>query len=438
MRFGFLLPLALLALSSCSASASYEAARSEADAQAIANEEAAPNRAVLVDPTDGKEPDFEAILHRPNGRAIPTVEYGVLLTGPSTYHEAENTPFPPASTNKIFTSAFVLSELGGDYVYSTNLSWVKSRSGDEAAYLTFIGAGDPSLTGADMAKVADEFAAGLHAAGITKIYGPLRFSSTDARWSVRAVPEGWEPKDLGTATGFIPDALGTLSQARVKSALTARFPKAGVTWLPSVPAPFDESAGKVGSAAHTSKPLRELIQSFVQNSINYKGEAFLRKVGELKGARSAPDLAAAGLPLLREFVATMLADHGGSADVILHDGSGLSRTSRVTATVMVNFLEAVKEATYFEDFFAALPTAGETGTLKDRMNHTDAAGRVHAKTGTLDGNYQLAGYLVEDSTTGPVYHSFAVLTDTAKEYMEYCHAAQDAAVEAYANWMLTK
>lgn len=442
------------------ADASVAEAADAAEALSVSNEEARANAEqeafeenFELDPDGnvGKEPDFHALLRkgykkRIKGKkestiVVPNVTYGVLFTGPSTYHEGESTPIPPASTNKIFTSALVLKELGGDYVYDTRLTWVKSPDAvapGDAAYLTFVGAGDPSLTKEDLPKVAADYAAALAAAGVKKVYGALRFSATDPRWNKRAVPDGWMAHDLRTATGFIPNALGTLAEARVKAAVAAALAKKSIKWTSSVSAPFAESAGVPAFASHLSKPMRELIQPFVLHSINYKGEAFLRKIGELKGSRAAEDLNAAGLPILREFVAGMLGPRGGSADVLLNDGSGLSRKSRVTARAMVNFLEAVKGEPYFADFLAALPVAGKSGTLTRRMKGTNAAGRIHAKTGTLDGNYQLAGYLEEMTKDGSEYHPFAVLTDTEDASGGYCHTVQDNALARLADWMLKK
>ena len=398
------------------------------------------------DETSG-EPDFAKILRRSVVRkvgkkrvsVVPSVRYGVVFTGPSTYREGSATRFPPASTNKIFTSAFILRILGGDYRYETELRWEKPEpAANAAAYLTFVGAGDPSLTTSDLPKLSLEYANALAAAGVKTVYGALRFSATDARWSRKTIPYGWEAKDRGTADGFIPDALGTLSEARVKAALASAFTKKGVKWLSTAAAPFPESAGEIGRSAHRSAPLRELIRPFVEHSINYKGEAFLRKAGELFGSRAAPDLHAAGLPLLREFVAEMLLASGGFENVVLNDGSGLSRESRVTAAALVNFLAAVKSEPYFADFLAALPVAARTGTLAHRMGGTNAAGRVHAKTGTLDGNYQLAGYLAETTNFGTEYHPFAVLTGTSKGNAGYCRAVEDAAMASLATWMLKK
>lgn len=423
--------------------------RSEEAIRESAAEQAFEETYELAPPTEssGTEPNFARIfrsVHRERvGRrtvmATPKVEYGILFTGPSDYHEGEGTPMPPASTSKIFTSAFVLATLGGDYRYETRLTWTRSEKPNEGSALTFVGSGDPSITGADLPELADEYAATLRSAGIQKISGPLLFSATDARWSIKTVPEGWESEDLKSTTGFIPDSLGTLIPARVRAVFAARFARNGIQWDRSAPtgtarASFDAST----SASHFSAPLRELIQPFVLHSINYKGEAFLRKVGELKGSPSAANLLDAALPLLRAFVMNTLGPNGGSTDVILNDGSGLSRTSRVTAQTMVTFLEAIKSAPYFRDFLAALPIAGESGTLQDRMSGTAAEGRVHAKTGTINGHYQLAGYLAETTATGTAYHPFAILTTTEESHHGYCLVVENEAMASLAEWMLKK
>jgi D-alanyl-D-alanine carboxypeptidase len=396
-------------------------------------------------PATGSEPDFFHILRpklrrKRGGKTYflpPKVTYGVVFTGPSDYHEGEGIPIPPASTNKIFTAALALNELGGDFTYSTELTWVKSTTSAAAGYLTFVGSGDPSFATSALRSASDHYVAGLAAAGVKTVYGPLRFSATDARWSIKAIPYGWEKGDIFTHSGFIPDALGTLTTSRVKAALASALARKKIKWISSA-APFSENSGKFGHAAHVSRPLRELIRPFLLHSINYMGEAFFRKVGERKGSRAAANLNDAALPVVREFVKTMVNDDKDFGKIIINDGSGLSRASRVTARLMVKFLEAVKHEPYFSDFYAALPTAGHTGTLGRRMAGTAASGLVHAKTGTLDGNYQLAGYLTEKTKSGTEYHPFAILTDTTVANAGYCRSVEDSALAKLASWMLRK
>jgi D-alanyl-D-alanine carboxypeptidase/D-alanyl-D-alanine-endopeptidase (penicillin-binding protein 4) len=48
-------------------------------------------------------------------------------------------------------------------------------------------------------------------------------------------------------------------------------------------------------------------------------------------------------------------------------------------------------------FVASLPVSGRTGTLRYRLSDKGMAGRVRAKTGTLDGVSALSGYVTTNS-----------------------------------------
>ena len=79
----------------------------------------------------------------------------------------------------------------------------------------------------------------------------------------------------------------------------------------------------------------------------------------------------------------------------MRDGSGLSRKNLATPRTLVNTLRAMyMNNTRGKDvFIASLPIAGETGTLKNRLQYTSAQGTVRAKTGTLRGVRALSGYV---------------------------------------------
>ncbi|MDB9311870.1 D-alanyl-D-alanine carboxypeptidase [Spirulina sp. CS-785/01] len=75
------------------------------------------------------------------------------------------------------------------------------------------------------------------------------------------------------------------------------------------------------------------------------------------------------------------------------DGSGLSRQNVATPLSLVETLKVMKYAYGSNIFYASLPVAGRSGTLRNRFRATPAEGRVRAKTGTLRGVRALSGYM---------------------------------------------
>lgn len=356
----------------------------------------------------------------------PFVKYGVSLSGANGFHENSNRAFPPASLSKLFTSALVLKELGGDFTYETVVSWQTSATGEEAGYLRVKSSGNPVLSSSGFAEAV---AKTLIAAGVKKIYGSLIFESTDSRWNARVVPSGWM-EDEGKSR--VPGSLGMVSEARMRSAFTSRFSKLSLRWQSEISVPFAEDEVLRSEWRQTSWPMRELLKPFMWDSINFMGEAFLLKVGEMKGAKSAPDLLSAALPLLREYVS----HHIGSETVILNDGSGLSRTSRATAEGLTTFLKEMKAEPFYADYYGALAVMGKTGTVRKRMpTAPSTAARLHAKTGTLTrprGYFQIAGYLAPPSGDFRDALPFVILSETETVLGAYSRAAQDEVLEKWA------
>jgi D-alanyl-D-alanine carboxypeptidase/D-alanyl-D-alanine-endopeptidase (penicillin-binding protein 4) len=78
----------------------------------------------------------------------------------------------------------------------------------------------------------------------------------------------------------------------------------------------------------------------------------------------------------------------------LTDGSGLSRQDRLSANQTVEllrFLHTHFPLTY--EYIAALPIAGQDGTLQKRLKKPSQKGFVRAKTGSMTGVTSLSGYL---------------------------------------------
>ncbi|MEW6126996.1 MAG: D-alanyl-D-alanine carboxypeptidase/D-alanyl-D-alanine-endopeptidase [Acidobacteriota bacterium] len=84
-------------------------------------------------------------------------------------------------------------------------------------------------------------------------------------------------------------------------------------------------------------------------------------------------------------------------DVLLEEGSGLSRKDIITPNATIALLTFMDKHQLAEIYRNGLPIAGVDGTLQNRMKNTPAANNVHAKTGTLRFVYALSGYVTAAS-----------------------------------------
>ena len=78
----------------------------------------------------------------------------------------------------------------------------------------------------------------------------------------------------------------------------------------------------------------------------------------------------------------------------IDNGSGLSRSARITARQMAQMLETAWRDEYMPEYLASLSLSGLDGTLSNRFRKSDLKGRSHMKTGTLNHVTALAGYLL--------------------------------------------
>ena len=150
------------------------------------------------------------------------------------------------------------------------------------------------------------------------------------------------------------------------------------------------SANAVQVASLASPPLTRLASVMNRESINHFAELLFRDVAYTAN----PDRigsAEYGNTVLRKFMAEKVG--ANAADVLAHDGSGLSTLDRATARSLIQLLSYSHEAPWAADFHASLPVAGESELLRHRMRYTPAQGNLHAKTGTTNYVVGLAGYV---------------------------------------------
>jgi D-alanyl-D-alanine carboxypeptidase/D-alanyl-D-alanine-endopeptidase (penicillin-binding protein 4) len=139
-------------------------------------------------------------------------------------------------------------------------------------------------------------------------------------------------------------------------------------------------------AEHVSVPLGDSVKLINKISQNLHTEMLLRTAARQNGVWSTPEEM---LKIPQDFYAA-----AGIApdDVIQTDGSGLSRHDLVTPRAIVALLKYAQAQTWFAPYYASLPVAGVDGSLQDRMKNTIAAGRIHAKTGSVEHVRTLSGF----------------------------------------------
>ncbi|MTF37481.1 D-alanyl-D-alanine carboxypeptidase [Cyanobacterium aponinum UTEX 3222] len=125
-----------------------------------------------------------------------------------------------------------------------------------------------------------------------------------------------------------------------------------------------------------NKSLKEWVEVTNLRSNNYYADTLLKRIGG--GATAKQILANMGI---------------NPSGFHFADGSGLSRRNLATPRILVDTLRVMYSSPQRDLFFASLPTAGMSGTLRNRMKQTPVQGIVHAKTGTLTGVRALSGYL---------------------------------------------
>ena len=140
-------------------------------------------------------------------------------------------------------------------------------------------------------------------------------------------------------------------------------------------------------AAQTSPSLGEIVREINKFSNNVMARQLFLSLAAERPA--TPEGA-------RRRIAEWLAGKGlAMPGLVLDNGSGLSRSERITADGLSRLLLAAWKSPAMPELMSSLPLAGADGTLKKRLGDGAAAGRAHLKTGYLAGVRALAGYVLD-------------------------------------------
>jgi D-alanyl-D-alanine carboxypeptidase/D-alanyl-D-alanine-endopeptidase (penicillin-binding protein 4) len=340
-----------------------------------------------------------------------------LETGQVIFNHNGTLSLAPASTEKLLVTFATLTALGPQFRIQTPVLGEGQQAGSTwRGSLVLQGHGDPTLSSADLRALAGQ----LRAAGIRRVTGGV---VGDESWfDVRRTGPGWKAYfyigespplsalsvDHGRFRGHITRDPALAAAIGFRDALRA----AGIAVTGTTRTRQADDLA-LPLAEVVSPPLPRLLRAMDLDSDNFTAELLLKELGAVvlgrgttaTGARVVrSELAAAGVPLTGIRVA---------------DGSGLSLLDRLTATALVSMLAvAWNDPQLRGPLVSALPVAGVSGTLEDRMRSGPARGNVVAKTGTTSWASALSGFARDR-------YVFAVLNNGSPVSYWWARRAQD-------------
>ncbi len=281
----------------------------------------------------------------------------------------------------ILTPVFVDADIDADGVLEGNI--------------IVVGQGDPSVNSKIWpvgTGLTDEITEALRHAGVKSVKGDIIVD--DSYFKGDPVPPTWASADLphsyGTGSHAFNYANNSSGKSSVKNPAAAfridlrrKLAEAGISI-------GDEPLRRGPDRElllHASPELKEIMRSCMMRSDNLYAETALRLFGKADGGDGSTEDAARRE---REFWQDRRLNLNG---VRIIDGSGLSRSNRMTARFMENVLRDKSGDVEYVSFF---PLAGQEGTLKKLLADTPLDSYLAMKTGSMKGIQCYAGYKLDD------------------------------------------
>lgn len=322
-----------------------------------------------------------------------------LKTGKTIDAHNADTPLIPASVTKAVTIASTLGKTGLMKTYETTVSLTGPvKDGIVKGNLLITGGGDPTL-GADVepypSDIIAEITSALKKRDIKAIDGRIIINS--GYFEAPATPLSWAAGDKARDYGapvygfnYRRNASGGKSlqdpAGQFVRELTSHLSRTGISVAGSDQY-GDRPQGKP-LLRHLSPPIDDIMRSCMRRSDNMYAETFLRTFAKAEGLATTPQ---AGADREMELWRRRGAHMNG---VTLVDGSGLSRSNRMTARFLADVLTSMAGNVDYVSYF---PLAGQEGTLRKFLKDTPLDGYIAMKTGSMNGVQCYAGYLLDDN-----------------------------------------
>ncbi len=340
-----------------------------------------------------------------------------LATGTVVFAQNGARALAPASNEKLPLTYAALLKLGPTFRIDTDVLGDGQLDGTTwNGTLVLKGNGDPTLSRADLRALASQ----IKAAGIRRVTGGI--VGDESSYDARRMVAGWKPSfyldespplsalvlDRARVGRYVTSAPALAAARTFRNVLrTAGVAVAGAVRMGRAP-DWSETLASVSSPT-----LAAMLRFMDRESDNFTAEMLLKQLGlnELDRGTSA-----AGASVVTQVLVEAGVPMRG---VRIVDGSGLSLLDRLTANALASLLEkAWSDPAVQPTLAAALPVAGISGTLEDRLRTPPARGHVIAKTGTTDEASSLSGYV-------PERFAFAVLQNGHPIASWWARRAQD-------------
>ena len=192
------------------------------------------------------------------------------------------------------------------------------------------------------------------------------------------------------------DRLFRSTWKRLGGTITGSVREAPGTGLP----PVAEPVGTRMLADHVARALPEVLRDINKSSDNTLARTLFLSIGSLQGdgwlgsrpaAMTAPeDTATRSRRVIQEW---MQRHNINTENMLIDNGSGLSRTGRIAPAQLAGVLQAMQQSVWGPEFQSSLPIVALDGTMRKRLLGSPAAARARIKTGTLKNVVAIAGYV---------------------------------------------
>jgi len=159
-------------------------------------------------------------------------------------------------------------------------------------------------------------------------------------------------------------------------------------------------------ASASSPDLVEIIRDINKYSNNTMARQLFLSIGAKARTSADQDDAQAAQRAIKQ----LMRSKGINPDqLVMENGSGLSRNERISAKELSLVLQDIWNGPYAAEFTASLPLVGMDGTMRKRLRNTPMLGQAHIKTGTLNNVRAIAGF--SRDRNGQTWAVVAMLND---------------------------